>query len=647
MYHYRFKSTAFLLGYLLLTVSPAWPQVSGVIREEGSDALISGALVSVQNTSSRTASASDGSFMLSDAAGFGLVIVAAKQGYYNASVPATSPATGIQIRLEQVPQDENADYDLLDPAVCRRCHPVQFLQWSGSAMSQAGSNAWVYDIYSGDGTAGGDGGFVYTRDSDHAASNVESECAACHQPELWIENPQSALDPVNNISAGATHGISCEVCHKVARVDEEKPNYPGIYPGVVTITRPDSAAHQVEYGVLADSDFDGEPEVMRASYQPQLKAELCAACHQDKNDPDQDGEFEESNGIISEPTYLEWLASPYSDPQSPRYATCVDCHMPSYGGTEVCQIGAPHPIRDPETIRSHRIEGTTPAFLENAVTLTISATGVGRDLEVDVEILNDKTGHHVPDGVTIRNMILLVEAWRESDGAALTHTGQQTVHELGGIGDPSLGYYAGLPGKLFAKVNHDSRGKGPSFFTEATGILWDNRIAALAADTSSYRFDIGDGSDVYHVRARLIYRRAFRFLTDAKGWTEDGHGNPLDDVQAPYYGYLMEEDDWISGPGNVSEPPAGFEMHQNFPNPFNPFTTIEYDLANDSNVILRIFNLLGQEVRTLVNGNQTAGYKSAAWNGRDNRGKLVGSGIYLYRIEAGNRTIVKKMSLIR
>ena len=110
---------------------------------------------------------------------------------------------------------------------------------------------------------------------------------------------------------------------------------------------------------------------------------MCAACHQDKNDPDEDGQFEEDNGIVSEPTYLEWLESPYGDPLSAHYATCVDCHMPSYGATEVCEFrGYIAPQRDPETVRHHRIEGTTPHFLENAVTLEVEGLLTGETLEV-------------------------------------------------------------------------------------------------------------------------------------------------------------------------------------------------------------------------------------------------------------------------
>ena len=637
-----------ILGIISIVafIRPAWPQVSGVVTDHITGIPISDALVTLQTTSTRAKTSQDGRFNLSDATGTDMVIVGAKQGYYNHSIVVTAPADTVVILLQPVPQDNNTDYEPINPNVCRKCHPSQYLQWAGSPMAKAGINTWLYDIYSGDGTVGGIGGFVYKRDSEYAASNPASECGACHQPEPWMANPFTPIDPVNQISTGATHGISCEVCHKMARIDVDKPNYPGIYPGVVTMTRPDSGSHQVEYGVLGDSDFDLSPSVMRSSYQPQLTAEVCAACHQDKNDPDEDGDFEAANGIISEPTYLEWLASPYGDPTSPLYATCVDCHMPSYGVTTVCQGDYDPPIRNPETIRSHRIEGTTPTFLENAVTMTVRGRVVGNTIETKIFILNDKTGHHVPDGVTIRNMILLVEAWRSRDGLPLTNIGTQVVDELGGVGNPDQGYYAGLPGKLFAKVNHDSRGHGPTFFTDATGIQWDNRIPALATDSTFYVFEIPNNTDTYHIRARLIYRRAFRFLVDAKSWTEDGHGTPLEDVQAPYFGHLMEEEEWISKP-EVIEIPELFQVYQNYPNPFNSVTTIRYDLSEDAQTVLIIYNSLGQEVRTLVNEYQVAGHKSVSWNGRNNSGKEVSSGTYIYRVQTRDKIQRMKMSRVR
>jgi MYXO-CTERM domain-containing protein len=190
-------------------------------------------------------------------------------------------------------------------------------------------------------------------------------------------------------------------------------------------------------------------------------------------------------------------------------------------------------------VRSHRILGTTPEFLENALSVTMEAEIVGDSVEVEVAITNDQTGHHVPTGVTIRNMILLVEASQASDGEPLEHTGSTVIHDLGGVGDPAEGYYAGLPGRLYGKINISEAGGSPTFFTDAVAIVDDNRIPALATDTTNYTFAIPAGAGDIDLRARVIYRRSWRALVDGKDWHYDGHGNPLEDIAAPHFGHLM------------------------------------------------------------------------------------------------------------
>jgi len=99
--------------------------------------------------------------------------------------------------------------------------------------------------------------------------------------------------------------------------------------------------------------------------------------------------------------------------------------------------------------------------------------------------------------------------------------------------------------------------------------------------------------------------------------------------------------------GDGESIPLSFFLSQNYPNPFNPNTTISYGLPNDSDVKIEIFNLLGQRVTTLVNERQKAGFKQIVWDGRDNIGRIVSSGVYFYRIDAGNFGQSKKMLLLK
>ena len=88
-------------------------------------------------------------------------------------------------------------------------------------------------------------------------------------------------------------------------------------------------------------------------------------------------------------------------------------------------------------------------------------------------------------------------------------------------------------------------------------------------------------------------------------------------------------------------------LEQNHPNPFNPETVIKYNLPEDVSVRLVVYNVLGQEVRELVNAAQTAGVYAVRWNGQDDLGRQVSSGLYLYRLEAGANVVMKKMLLMK
>lgn len=100
--------------------------------------------------------------------------------------------------------------------------------------------------------------------------------------------------------------------------------------------------------------------------------------------------------------------------------------------------------------------------------------------------------------------------------------------------------------------------------------------------------------------------------------------------------------------------PTDFELDQNYPNPFNPATSIRYGLAEAATVSLRVFNLLGQEVATLVEGEiQNAGYHTKQWNARRHDGSVAPSGLYVYQLRIVDtssktqRLFSRKMLLVR
>ncbi len=93
--------------------------------------------------------------------------------------------------------------------------------------------------------------------------------------------------------------------------------------------------------------------------------------------------------------------------------------------------------------------------------------------------------------------------------------------------------------------------------------------------------------------------------------------------------------------------PLTYKLYQNYPNPFNPETTIRFSIPEDRNVELSVYNIKGQKVCTLVDNKLEKGIHSVIWKGKNNTGKQVSSGIYLYKLKAGNSIAVKKMLLLR
>jgi hypothetical protein len=144
----------------------------------------------------------------------------------------------------------------------------------------------------------------------------------------------------------------------------------------------------------------------------------------------------------------------------------------------------------------------------------------------------------------------------------------------------------------------------------------------------------------------------------ASAESQDGETNPSF-TSARGFGRLTGISTLVEGQTGHAEIPSSFELFQNSPNPFwseatspapgrgNPETTIKYQSPQNGQVELLIFNALGQKVRELVNKAQRAGFYEARWNGTDNLGNPVPSGVYYYRMKSGDFVRTKKMVFLR
>ncbi|NIR50344.1 T9SS type A sorting domain-containing protein [candidate division KSB1 bacterium] len=98
---------------------------------------------------------------------------------------------------------------------------------------------------------------------------------------------------------------------------------------------------------------------------------------------------------------------------------------------------------------------------------------------------------------------------------------------------------------------------------------------------------------------------------------------------------------------NPDVPAPDFVLHQNFPNPFNAETQITYTLSRSGHIALGIYNVKGEKIHTLVDGFSSEGHHRIVWNGRNDSGHAVGSGVYYYKLEMSGRNVVKKLLLLR
>jgi len=148
----------------------------------------------------------------------------------------------------------------------------------------------------------------------------------------------------------------------------------------------------------------------------------------------------------------------------------------------------------------------------------------------------------------------------------------------------------------------------------------------------------GPAADDYN----FDYATTFAAYSHAMGGFPAGDLNWFPDKKAAW-------ETWVTGVDFQAEViPTEFSLAQNYPNPFNPNTSIAYGLNNDASVTLAIYNVLGQKVRTLVNNKQQiAGSYVVKWDGRNDAGLLVPSGMYVYRLEAGDRVLARKMLMLK
>jgi hypothetical protein len=165
----------------------------------------------------------------------------------------------------------------------------------------------------------------------------------------------------------------------------------------------------------------------------------------------------------------------------------------------------------------------------------------------------------------------------------------------------------------------------------------DSLIEVLSDTTTVGTYQ--DFLDHWPLQFQMLPRMTFTFNV----WVHDGTdsvkvtGEPRK-VFVNRYENLLTEGEGI---------PTEFALHENYPNPFNPTTTLRFDLPEVSDITLTIYNMLGQKVRTFNYQNTSAGYHSVTWNATNDYGDPVGAGVYLYQLRANQYVKTRKMVLLK
>jgi M6 family metalloprotease-like protein len=206
-----------------------------------------------------------------------------------------------------------------------------------------------------------------------------------------------------------------------------------------------------------------------------------------------------------------------------------------------------------------------------------------------------------------------------------------------GVGDGFYMYLSGTP--------------SPQNQTSRDALIPDNSADTVLnyAGSAWSRTDLVAGLK-YEGDYKLVF---FGFGFEGMNTAAEFQGQPLASPQVVMERVL----DWLEGYTDVSDSeqerasiPRSVELHQNYPNPFNPETRIRFTIKGRQSSLhtsLKIYNIRGQLVRTLLDGDRTAGDYDVLWDGRDDRGMEVSSGIYFYRLSAGSSSQVKKMVLLK
>ena len=421
----------------------------------------------------------------------------------------------------------------------------------------------------------------------------------------------------------------------------------------------------------------------------------------DEEHPDRDLR----NMFPVERTYSEWSQSEYATTgvYAPQFAgnkpdgivsTCQDCHMRDVLGKGANSIGVndradlglhdftggntfvPSTVADfypdeVDMVQLQAAEERARYMLQNAATLTVTP----EDFGITVRVMNE-TAHKLPSGYPEGRRIWLNVVALDDTGtpiyesgaydletAELSHDSQAKIYEIEPGLSPSLADALGLPdGQSFHFVLNDTIYSDnripPRGFTNVGFESIQSPVVAHVYengqywDDTPYQLPTNSDSVVVTLYYQTTTKGYVEFLRDENttnsagqdfydSWVAHGKSAPemMVSVRAAVNVITTEDE--------IHETPLIYNLEQNYPNPFNPVTRIEYSIAEKSHVFIAAYDVAGRRVNVIVDAEQEPSRYSVTWNGTDDSGRTLASGIYFIRYRAGGFTFTRKAVLLR
>lgn len=596
---------------------------------------------------------------------------------------AAMPSSVVQlIRLPGTQPGQVAPADSFQN--CASCHQAIVQDWLGSSKAQATRDPLFNALLS-----------ITTKKTLPLGMDSPEFCLRCHSPSAWLAGRSHELS-VQYLFGTDLDGVQCDFCHRAtdpvfpdsgASISDPVPGYGnGMYVVMPTGTqrrgpRPSTPA--------------GHPTFQ----EPFLKtSEFCGVCHDVSNPYFSSGPpslIPPHRQPALERTYSEWKLSWFA--AQGEAGTCQACHMPKSQGYAATPGGrlrldvARHTFNGTNTLvpaMMHEFwSGTDTVALEQgkersldmqhrAAALDVVA---GRESQATVALVRvtNLTGHKLPTGFSEGRRMWISVTGKDRNGNIVFESGKYDAVTRELVNDTQLKKYEAHLGPTQATASATNTPVDVSFLSALSdSTYFDNRIPPRGFSLSAFReynaeprgYVYTDGQywdvtryempiDVASVNVSLMFQQVTKefaeYLRDENAdnpydWNAWGervyaawqqHGAPV--VMAEQHVSVQPSLSDLA-PVKGPEIPARFILAQNYPNPFNASTTIEFWLSTAANVKIVLYDIGGREVGRPVDGEMESGLHTSTFSSSQ-----LASGVYLYRLYAGNTVLTKKMVVLR